>query len=86
MGIKALGSLCRRLIEHGLAAATPAALIENGTYEYQRVVTGTLATLPGLAPDPRLAGPTLIIVGEVVALRAGLGWSAGLAAAIDDAE
>ena len=29
---------------------------------------GTLATLPACAPDPVLAGPTLIIVGEVVAL------------------
>jgi uroporphyrin-III C-methyltransferase / precorrin-2 dehydrogenase / sirohydrochlorin ferrochelatase len=77
MGIKALGSLCRKLIEHGLAAATPAALIENGTYEHQRVVTGTLATLPELAPDPRLAGPTLIVVGEVVALRQSIAWLAG---------
>ena len=39
MGIKALAGLCRRLIEHGLPAATPAALIENGTYDHQRVVT-----------------------------------------------
>ncbi len=85
MGIKALGSLCRRLIEHGLAAATPAALIEHGTYPHQRVVTGTLASLPGLAPDPRLAGPTLIIVGEVVALQPGLGRLAGLTAALGGA-
>jgi len=82
MGIKALGSLCRKLIEHGLAAATPAAVIENGTYEHQRVVTGTLATLPDLAPDPRFAGPTLIIVGEVVGLRTSLAWFAGLAPAL----
>jgi uroporphyrin-III C-methyltransferase / precorrin-2 dehydrogenase / sirohydrochlorin ferrochelatase len=77
MGIKALAGLCRRLIDHGLPAATPAALIENGTYDHQRVVTGTLATLPGRAPDPVLAGPTLIIVGEVVALAPRLGWFAG---------
>jgi uroporphyrin-III C-methyltransferase/precorrin-2 dehydrogenase/sirohydrochlorin ferrochelatase len=76
MGIKALPGLCRRLIDHGLPATTPAALIENGTYDHQRVVTGTLATLPGLAPDPVLAGPTLIIVGEVVALAPRLGWFA----------
>jgi uroporphyrin-III C-methyltransferase/precorrin-2 dehydrogenase/sirohydrochlorin ferrochelatase len=77
MGIKALAGLCRNLIAHGLPAATPAALIENGTYDHQRVVTGTLASLPELAPDPRLAGPTLIVVGEVVALAPGLGRLAG---------
>jgi uroporphyrin-III C-methyltransferase / precorrin-2 dehydrogenase / sirohydrochlorin ferrochelatase len=86
MGIKALASLCAKLIEHGLAAATPAALIENGTYEHQRVVTGTLASLPDAAPDPRLAGPSLVIVGAVVALQARLAWFAGLAAAMGDAE
>ncbi len=85
MGIKALASLCRQLIEHGLAAATPAALIEHGTYPHQQVVTGTLASLPALAPDPRLAGPTLIIVGEVVALQPALDWFAGLTAAFGEA-
>jgi uroporphyrin-III C-methyltransferase/precorrin-2 dehydrogenase/sirohydrochlorin ferrochelatase len=77
MGIKALAGLCQKLIGHGLPATTPAALIENGTYEHQRVVTGTLATLPARAPDPVLAGPTLIIVGEVVALAPRLAWFAG---------
>jgi uroporphyrin-III C-methyltransferase/precorrin-2 dehydrogenase/sirohydrochlorin ferrochelatase len=77
MGIKALPGLCRRLIDHGLPATTPAALIENGTYDHQRVVTGTLATLPDLAPEPALAGPTLIIVGEVVALARRLAWFSG---------
>ena len=86
MGIKALASLCQKLIEHGLAAATPAALIEHGTYPHQQVVTGTLASLPALAPDPRLAGPSLIIVGEVVALQPGLGWFARLSAAFDEAD
>ena len=81
MGIKALASLCRQFIAHGRDPATPAAVIENGTYPHQLVVTGTLATLPELAPDDRLAGPALIIVGEVVRLRARLAWFAGLAAA-----
>ena len=76
MGIKALGSLCRGLIEHGLPATTPAALIENGTYDHQQVVSGTLASLPARALDLRLAGPTLIIVGEVVALAGRLAWFA----------
>jgi hypothetical protein len=46
-------------------------------------LTATLATLPGLAPDPVLAGPTLIIVGEVVALAPRLAWFAGASAARD---
>jgi len=90
MGIKALGSLCRRLIEHGLPATTPAALIENGTYDHQQVVSATLATLPARAPDPRLAGPTLIVVGAVVALGRQLGWFSGAGvppgAALSDAD
>ena len=59
MGIKALGSLCRRLIEHGLPATTPAALIENGTYDHQQVVTrhardpaGARARSAPRRPDP----------------------------------
>ena len=38
MGHKALDRLCARLIEHGLPADLPAALIENGTLPGQREV------------------------------------------------
>jgi uroporphyrin-III C-methyltransferase / precorrin-2 dehydrogenase / sirohydrochlorin ferrochelatase len=76
MGAKAVGSLCAGLIAHGLDPATPAALIENGTYQHQRTITATVATLPGLVPDQRLLGPALIVVGKVVGLRARLAWLA----------
>jgi uroporphyrin-III C-methyltransferase/precorrin-2 dehydrogenase/sirohydrochlorin ferrochelatase len=79
MGIKGLASLCRQFIAHGRDPATPAAVVENGTHPHQLVVTGTLATLPELAPDDRLAGPALIIIGEVVRLHAQLAWFARLA-------
>jgi uroporphyrin-III C-methyltransferase/precorrin-2 dehydrogenase/sirohydrochlorin ferrochelatase len=59
---------------HGLDPATPAALIENGTYQHQRTIAATVATLPGLVPDQRLLGPALIVIGEVVGLRARLAW------------
>ena len=80
MGIRALAGLCRGLVEHGLAAATPAAVIENGTCDHQQVIAGTLADLPERVPDLRLAGPSLIIVGEVVALGRELAWFAGACA------
>jgi uroporphyrin-III C-methyltransferase/precorrin-2 dehydrogenase/sirohydrochlorin ferrochelatase len=70
MGAKAVAGLCAKLVAHGLDAATPAALIENGTYRHQLTITATLATLPGLVPDRSLLGPALIVIGQVVGLRA----------------
>ncbi|MEK9719462.1 MAG: uroporphyrinogen-III C-methyltransferase, partial [Quisquiliibacterium sp.] len=69
MGFLGLAELCSRLIEHGLPAETPAAIVQQGTQDSQRVVTGTLTTLPGLAIEAELKPPTLIIVGSVVSLR-----------------
>ena len=72
MGHKALGRLCARLIEHGLPAALPAALIENGTLPEQRQVTATLGTLAAAVERLELRGPALVVIGEVAAF-AGLG-------------
>ena len=74
MGLTALPALCERLIEHGLPRTTPVAVVQQGTSRDQRVVTGTLATLPGRAARARLRPPTLIIVGSVVTLRDRLAW------------
>jgi uroporphyrin-III C-methyltransferase len=74
MGSVGLPTLCAKLIEHGLPASWPAAIVQQGTTPAQRTVTGTLATLPRLAADAELQAPTLIIVGEVVNLHTRLAW------------
>jgi uroporphyrin-III C-methyltransferase / precorrin-2 dehydrogenase / sirohydrochlorin ferrochelatase len=74
MGLPGLPVLCAELVRHGLPATTPAAIVQQGTIATQRVVTGTLRTLPARAERAALHGPTLIIVGEVVRLRARLNW------------
>jgi uroporphyrin-III C-methyltransferase len=74
MGLPGLEILCRELIAHGLPSAWPAAIVQQGTTTNQRTVTGTLATLPSQAQAAKLRAPTLIIVGEVVKLRAELAW------------
>jgi uroporphyrin-III C-methyltransferase/precorrin-2 dehydrogenase/sirohydrochlorin ferrochelatase len=74
MGLLALDQLCARLVEHGLPAATPAALVQAGTTPQQRVLTGTLKTLPGIVRSSEVKAPTLIIIGEVVRLRERLKW------------
>jgi uroporphyrin-III C-methyltransferase len=76
MGLSGLAHLCAKLMEHGLPADWPAAIVQHGTQSSQRTVTGTLTTLPQLAEVAKLRAPTLIIVGEVVTLRDKLRWFA----------
>ncbi|MBA4142745.1 MAG: uroporphyrinogen-III C-methyltransferase [Nitrosospira sp.] len=74
MGLLGLPELCRQLVAHGLSAGTPAAIVQQGTTRKQRVLTGTLETLPCLTVSAKLIPPTLIIVGEVVRLHQRLAW------------
>jgi uroporphyrin-III C-methyltransferase/precorrin-2 dehydrogenase/sirohydrochlorin ferrochelatase len=77
MGLLGLPTLCARLIEHGAPPDLPVAVVQQGTTARQRVVTGTLATLPALAAAANLRPPTLTIVGNVVLLRERLQWYRG---------
>ena len=74
MGLVGIDVLCRELTAHGLPAATPAALIQQGTTPQQRVLAGTLESLPALVHASGVKAPTLIIIGEVVKLREQLKW------------
>ena len=74
MGLLGLPVLCKQLVAHGLPPDTPAAIVQQGTTPSQKVVTGTLDSLPQLATDAHLKPPTLIIVGKVVSLQAKLAW------------
>ncbi|SDK18492.1 uroporphyrinogen-III C-methyltransferase /precorrin-2 dehydrogenase [Pseudomonas delhiensis] len=77
MGLVGLPVICEELVRHGRSADTPAALIQQGTTEHQRVFTGTLANLPQLVAEHEVHAPTLVIVGEVVTLRDKLAWFEG---------
>ena len=68
MGSETLSAIARQLLQHGLAASTPVALIENGTTDRERRVVGTLATIERQVLRAQLGGPTLFVIGEVVGL------------------
>jgi uroporphyrin-III C-methyltransferase/precorrin-2 dehydrogenase/sirohydrochlorin ferrochelatase len=74
MGLHGMATLCAELVAHGLPGETPIAIVQQGTTINQRVITGTLATLPQNPQVEELHAPTLIIVGSVVTLRAKLAW------------
>lgn len=74
MGLHGLNTLCAELVAHSMPVTTPIAIVQQGTTRNQRVIVGTLATLPGIAAIEKPQAPTLIIVGGVVALREKLQW------------
>jgi uroporphyrin-III C-methyltransferase/precorrin-2 dehydrogenase/sirohydrochlorin ferrochelatase/uroporphyrin-III C-methyltransferase len=79
MGLTRLAEICSQLVAHGARPDTPAAVIERGTTDRQRVAVATLATLPDAAASRGLRPPALIVIGEVVALRARVDWVAARA-------
>jgi uroporphyrin-III C-methyltransferase/precorrin-2 dehydrogenase/sirohydrochlorin ferrochelatase len=70
MGLKNLHEITATLVERGRAADTPAAIVQEGSTDAQRVVRGTLGSI---AADARSAGirpPAVVVIGEVVATLA----------------
>lgn len=74
MGLVGLPEICRQIMAHGASPNLPIAIVQQGTTQRQRVVEGTLETLPALVEQAGLRAPCLIIVGEVVRLREKLAW------------
>jgi uroporphyrinogen III methyltransferase/synthase len=72
MGVENLASIVASLIESGRDATTPAALVRWGTTPQQQTIVGTLANIVERARD--LQPPAVLIVGDVVNLRARLQW------------
>lgn len=74
MGLVNLEAIFNELIQRGRDKNTPAALVEKGTRPDQRVLTGTLASLPDRVKGEDVHAPTLLIVGGVVSLHEQLNW------------
>ncbi|HEY5977752.1 MAG TPA: uroporphyrinogen-III C-methyltransferase [Solirubrobacterales bacterium] len=74
MGVKNLPRNAAALIAAGRDGDEPAAAIERGTMDRQRVVTATLATLAEAVEREQVEAPALIVTGAVAARREGLAW------------
>jgi len=74
MGLHELENICLSLIEHGMDKSTPVAVVQQGTTKTQRVLCSELGSLVEMAAEANLKPPTIIIIGEVVRLRADLEW------------
>lgn len=74
MGVGNLDYICKKLIDNGKKADTPVAVINWGTTEKQKTLTGTLTTIEQLVKQAGVMHPSMIIVGEVVNLRQKIQW------------
>lgn len=74
MGSVGLEKICQAMMAHGSPEELPIALVQQGTTQKQRVIIGTLATMPTLVAEHQILPPTLIIIGTVVSLHQQLRW------------
>lgn len=74
MGVTALPLICKGLLEAGMEAEMPAAVIERGTLPRQRKVVSTLEKLPQAAEDAKIVSPAIIVVGKVCTLSSSFDW------------
>ncbi|MBL9137152.1 MAG: uroporphyrinogen-III C-methyltransferase [Verrucomicrobiales bacterium] len=74
MGMHRLETIVSGLIEGGLSAETPAAVVRWGTTSTQTSVVGTLANLKSKVDAAGIQSPAVVVVGEVVRLSQQLNW------------
>lgn len=71
MGLSTLPQLVHQLVGGGLDPTTPAVAVERGTAPDARLCHAAVSGLPQLTVDAQLRSPTLIMIGDVVALSPG---------------
>ena len=74
MGVTAMPAIVKGLLEAGMDPATPAAMVERGTFPGQRRCDAMLETLPERAAEMGIHSPALIVVGGVCGLAQELCW------------
>jgi uroporphyrin-III C-methyltransferase / precorrin-2 dehydrogenase / sirohydrochlorin ferrochelatase len=74
MGLVGLEQICEKLIAHGVSPRMPAAVVQQGTTQRQKVITATLENLAEKVKAAEMKPPCLTIIGEVVLLREKLNW------------
>jgi len=86
MALANIGRIAERLLAAGRTADEPAAIVSKASTEGQRVVETTLGACAADAAASKIEPPALLVVGEVVRLRAGLDWLGALGGRVLDAE
>ncbi|MER2037271.1 MAG: uroporphyrinogen-III C-methyltransferase [Solibacillus sp.] len=76
MSVGNIGHITSSLMANGKEASTPVAVIEWGTTEKQRTITGTLQTIADDIKTQAIQNPAMILVGDVVSMHNEIAWFA----------
>ncbi len=79
MALAHLRQIAELLLSHGRAPGEPVAIVCRASLPEQKVIESTLAACADDAVTQAVEPPCLVVVGEVVRLRAGLDWLGALA-------
>lgn len=74
MGIAALPEICQGLLDAGMDASVPAAVLERGTTAAQHRILATVGTLEDACKKHTVQTPAIIVVGEVCGLLEAFSW------------
>jgi uroporphyrin-III C-methyltransferase len=78
MALAHLRQIADTLIAHGRPAAEPVAIVSKASLPGQTVIETTLAACADAAAAQAVEPPCLVVLGDVVRLRAGLDWLGAL--------
>jgi uroporphyrin-III C-methyltransferase len=84
MALKHMDVIARRLIASGRSASEPVAVVADASTPKQRVLETTLEGAHGDITAFGIQPPAIVVVGEVVRLRAGLDWLGALSGRVLD--
>jgi uroporphyrin-III C-methyltransferase len=84
MALKHLERIAGRLLAHGRGQDEPVAIVSKASTADQVVLETTLSRCHADALAAAIEPPTLVVVGRVVALRAGLDWLGALGGRVLD--
>lgn len=74
MGVSRIREIASKLVENGLDASTPVAMVRWGTTGRQQSIEGTLATIADVVEKAKFTAPAVTVIGDVVKLRKNLNW------------
>jgi len=66
MGGRTLSGLAWHFIEAGMPPSMPAIVVENASLANERVIHGTIGTLPREVQNANCTGPALVMIGEAL--------------------